>query len=142
MWKCSKCHEAIDDSFGACWKCGTSVDGVEDPDFRSLSEGEEVTEEWAESYSQPEVRGSRTKLTCEVCGSEKIIPEVRILDQGEYSNGRLQVMICGNPNAFLFKDKLMGELKAHVCGECGHTELKVTNPQALYEKYLESRRSK
>lgn len=82
--------------------------------------------------------GTYMKTTCELCGSENIIPEVRILDQGEYSNGKLQVVVCGNPDAFIFKDRMMGELKAHVCGECGHTELKVMNPKELYRKYRES----
>lgn len=78
------------------------------------------------------------KQTCEICGSNHIIPEVHILDQGQYSNGKLQVMVCGNPDALVFKDTLKSELKAHVCGECGHTELKVTNPNALYRKYKDS----
>lgn len=26
MWPCSKCGERIDESFDACWKCGTSKD--------------------------------------------------------------------------------------------------------------------
>ncbi len=33
MWKCQKCNEEIEDTFDACWNCGTSVDGVENPDF-------------------------------------------------------------------------------------------------------------
>ena len=78
------------------------------------------------------------KTTCEICGSKNIIPDVRILDQGQHSNGVLEVLICGNPNALIFKDKLTGQLKAHVCGECGHTELKVANPKALYRKYKDS----
>ena len=33
MWTCQKCNETHEDSFEACWKCGTSKDGVEDPSF-------------------------------------------------------------------------------------------------------------
>lgn len=33
MWKCGKCREDVEDGFGACWNCGTSADGVEDPSF-------------------------------------------------------------------------------------------------------------
>ncbi len=80
-------------------------------------------------------------LTCGVCGSDKIIPEVRIGDQGQYSDGKLKVEICGTPNAMIFKDRLHGELKAYICGSCGHTELRVINPEALYSKYLESIKS-
>ena len=35
MWKCNKCGENVEDSFDACWKCGTSKDGVEDSSFQS-----------------------------------------------------------------------------------------------------------
>jgi hypothetical protein len=34
MWTCKKCGERIEETFDACWKCGTSMDGVEDPEFR------------------------------------------------------------------------------------------------------------
>jgi hypothetical protein len=34
MWRCRKCHEKVDDEFQACWNCGTSDDGTEDPNFR------------------------------------------------------------------------------------------------------------
>src|SRR5438445_5230531 len=33
MWTCSKCGERLDEGFEVCWSCGTSIDGVEDPDF-------------------------------------------------------------------------------------------------------------
>ncbi len=35
MWKCLKCARPIEDNFDACWFCGTSRDGIEDPDFQS-----------------------------------------------------------------------------------------------------------
>jgi hypothetical protein len=33
MWICPKCNEHVDDEFDVCWQCGTTEDGVEDPDF-------------------------------------------------------------------------------------------------------------
>ena len=33
MWNCKNCHEAIEDNFDACWKCGTGKDGTPDPNF-------------------------------------------------------------------------------------------------------------
>ena len=33
MWTCPKCDERIDHGFDVCWRCGTSFDGDEDPDF-------------------------------------------------------------------------------------------------------------
>jgi hypothetical protein len=38
MWTCSKCGEEIDGGYEVCWSCGTSMDGVEDPDFFSTEE--------------------------------------------------------------------------------------------------------
>jgi hypothetical protein len=33
MWRCPKCDSKVDDSFEVCWSCGTTADGVEDPEF-------------------------------------------------------------------------------------------------------------
>jgi hypothetical protein len=33
MWTCPKCGNKVDPSFDVCWSCGTSPDGVEDPNF-------------------------------------------------------------------------------------------------------------
>ena len=33
MWTCPKCKMKVDESMDVCWRCGTSVEGVEDPDF-------------------------------------------------------------------------------------------------------------
>jgi uncharacterized protein YbjQ (UPF0145 family) len=38
MWQCVKCREKLEDDFEVCWKCGTSRDGVEDPEFRIADE--------------------------------------------------------------------------------------------------------
>jgi hypothetical protein len=33
MWTCPKCRQKVDDAYEVCWACGTTVDGVEDPQF-------------------------------------------------------------------------------------------------------------
>ena len=33
MWRCPKCRETVGKSFEVCWQCGTSRDGLENPDF-------------------------------------------------------------------------------------------------------------
>jgi hypothetical protein len=33
MWTCPKCGTKVDPSFEVCWNCGTTADGVEDPNF-------------------------------------------------------------------------------------------------------------
>jgi hypothetical protein len=42
MWQCLKCGEEIEDSFEACWACGTSRDGVEDPLFEPVMDQPEL----------------------------------------------------------------------------------------------------
>jgi hypothetical protein len=39
MWACRKCRETIEGSFDVCWRCGTTKEGVEDPDFKAQQEG-------------------------------------------------------------------------------------------------------
>jgi hypothetical protein len=45
MWRCPKCRSTVDDSFEVCWSCGTSSDGIEDPDFVTADEAEPVADE-------------------------------------------------------------------------------------------------
>jgi len=33
MWTCPKCGSKVDPSFEVCWSCGTTPEGVEDPNF-------------------------------------------------------------------------------------------------------------
>lgn len=75
---------------------------------------------------------------CELCGSDRVIPNVQVFDQGHYSDGKLKLVVCGVPDAIFFKDRLFGEVQAYVCGDCGHVALRVANPRELYDKYQES----
>ena len=34
-WTCSKCETSVTEELELCWACGTTVDGIEDPDFQS-----------------------------------------------------------------------------------------------------------
>lgn len=42
MWTCPKCGNHVDPSFEICWACGTSADGVEDPNFVTADEAEAI----------------------------------------------------------------------------------------------------
>jgi hypothetical protein len=44
MWECRKCHEHHEDSFEVCWNCGPSKEGVEDPTFHRVAEGQKTSE--------------------------------------------------------------------------------------------------
>ena len=48
MWQCQKCHSKVDDSFEVCWSCGTTIDGVEDPDFVTADDAEPIQDPVAE----------------------------------------------------------------------------------------------
>lgn len=86
-----------------------------------------------------EGRHSAKSYTCRACGSTKMIPNVYVLDQGKGSDGYLQVVVYGDPQALIFKDRVYGHLRAWICGNCGFTELRVKNPEELYQKYLEAK---
>ena len=42
MWQCPKCRSEVDNSFEICWSCGTTPDGIEDPDFVTADEANRV----------------------------------------------------------------------------------------------------
>jgi hypothetical protein len=54
MWSCPKCASAIDDVFNACWKCGTSREGVADPDFLTADEMEPIEDPRYDPISVPD----------------------------------------------------------------------------------------
>jgi len=131
MWECGKCSENVEDNFDRCWNCGTSKDGVEDPDFQRAAEGTE-----GNAADEPETPSET--LTCAKCNSEKIVPRVRIMDRGHYGSDTgkdLTVVFYEDPDAFIFKGAHTGSLFARVCGECGYTEMFLTNPEDLYSVY-------
>jgi hypothetical protein len=78
-------------------------------------------------------------LLCTRCGSDAVIPRVRVIDRGD-SNTRqdLEVEVQRRPNAVLFKRPERSKLSAQVCGACGHVELYAEAPRALYAAYLEA----
>ena len=81
-------------------------------------------------------------MKCGRCGSEKIMPDLRIRDRYEAGMGQnLEVEVQGNPNALIFKQAHREALRATVCGECGHVGLSVENPQALWKTYSEGKHS-
>jgi hypothetical protein len=82
--------------------------------------------------------------TCPRCGSNKIVPDVPMVDYygdvGEMSTTS-EVKVHGAPQAWVFKNTATGKLTVRICGECGHAELQVSNFRELYEKYERSQQS-
>jgi hypothetical protein len=76
---------------------------------------------------------------CSKCGSEKVIPLVGMMDQGQYSDGTLKALVgYTNPEAWVFKGAVYAKLKANICGACGYPELMAEDPAALYDAYLKA----
>ena len=81
-------------------------------------------------------------MKCARCGSENIMPNLRIRDRYDRTVGQdLEVEVQGNPDAFIFKQSCREALRATVCGECGNVGLSVENPQRLWEIYNERENS-
>ena len=78
-------------------------------------------------------------LLCRRCGSDEVMPRVRVVERGEdgYRHD-LQVEVQRRPNAMFFKRPERANLTARVCAACGHTELYVDAPGALYTASLEA----
>lgn len=83
---------------------------------------------------------SRAASTCACCGSAKQIPHVQIVNKSDSSNGHLRVVVYGDPSALIFKDRHYEDLTANICGDCGHVELRVAHPRALYRHYLAAKK--
>ncbi len=76
---------------------------------------------------------------CAKCGSDKIVPDAGILDQGDASDGTLKAKFEKTPSAIFFKGRVTSKLIARICGQCGYTELYVNQPAAICEAFLETR---
>ena len=72
---------------------------------------------------------------CPRCQSEKIIPDVQIIDRTGHMI-RLGVKVFEHPEALVFKGAHAADLRSQVCGECGYVESYVEDPQELYSAYL------
>jgi hypothetical protein len=127
-WICPQCGESVPDTFAMCWSCNCQ---------RPI-DADLVTTPEAEPLSNPVAESVRPRH-CSACGSTKIIPNATIVDQGQHSSGSLCVVVAGEPDALIFKDRLFGTLTADICGECGHASIRVHNPDELYIHYLRSR---
>ena len=97
------------------------------------------TPEPKETAKTEELRHSAKVAPCRACGSTRIIPNVEVLDKVNNTYDHLAAVVYGNPQALIFKDQVFGRLRAWICGNCGLTELRVINSEALYLKYLEGK---
>jgi predicted nucleic-acid-binding Zn-ribbon protein len=73
---------------------------------------------------------------CPRCGGTDLIPSAAVFDQGRFSDGLLKVGLDKYPKAGFFSERGVQALKASICGRCGHAELYVADPKALYQDYV------
>jgi predicted nucleic-acid-binding Zn-ribbon protein len=70
--------------------------------------------------------------SCPKCGSLRIVREALIPDHTDASSGTpLSLRIEENPSATLFRSPRDFPLRAWACGDCGYTELYVTQPEQV-----------
>ncbi len=65
-----------------------------------------------------------SELKCEVCGSSKVIENVRIADQGRRSDGSLKLVLHGDPDALFIKEPVYGKLVCSLCCQCGDVKIR------------------
>ena len=66
-WTCSKCGESVEENFDACWKCGTSWDGVVDPHFKGPAADEIVPVAAPASIAPEAATSGIDPITCARC---------------------------------------------------------------------------
>lgn len=71
-------------------------------------------------------------LICTSCGSNEVIPRVRVVDRTDSGYFDLQVEVQRRPNAMIFKGAVRSNVFAQLCGACGHLEFFADMPRALY----------
>lgn len=118
MWECKKCRESLEDTFDVCWKCGTSMEGIEDPSFRPEPDSRTAS---GAAHVGPE---KMLDEPCSKCGSPRVIRNARLHDQGEHSDGVAKMVVFGKPSALIFKGREYSELVGDICCDCGNVELK------------------
>jgi len=80
-------------------------------------------------------------MTCNKCGSNKIIKEARVVDYGHGNvKKNLSVYIQKTDKVFFNKFE-QGELIAQICGSCGDVKFTISNANALWEAYTKSKKT-
>ena len=77
-------------------------------------------------------------IKCSKCGSEKIMPNLRIHDIGKRRVDWIGIEIVTKPEALVFKEAHKEFMRATACGDCGNVELTVDNPKGLWETYTKA----
>jgi predicted RNA-binding Zn-ribbon protein involved in translation (DUF1610 family) len=163
MRECPKCSAKYGDDINFCLACGAMLDTVVEappqppaaalpsrkeaekpkpaptPNISKVSAADKAASAPVTHEVKRPAASKQPSLQCPRCGSTKIVPDARIRDYGEPSDGMLHAMVDADPKALIFKDRLYFQLLADICGECGHVELRAEDHRKLYSHYLQSR---
>jgi hypothetical protein len=103
-----------------------------------LIDGEGL-EAYVGSGASPGPEEAPMEPRCLRCGSDRVIQNTRIDDKSDSGVvSALQIRVgVKHPDAWMFKDPLTAELRADICGACGHVELRVAHPERLWAEYQE-----
>ena len=81
-------------------------------------------------------------MKCSRCGSDKIMPNLRIYDfanpVGTLRTNWIGIEVVAKPDAVIFKDAHKELLRATACGDCGNVDFTVDNPKRLWETYTKA----
>ncbi len=143
VWICSKCTRTVEPELDLCWACGTSRDGVEDPDFqrvddRALSQsdsGADSLEEaapWSADGSGEEQDAEDLSVasdagparTCSGCGIKLV--EIKLIDSSGGSGNRheeLRYTAGDAEQGWIFGFPIEGIIRAQLCPKCGRVAL-------------------
>ena len=138
-WRCGRCLEDVPGTFDLCWKCGASRDGMIEAQFVSESSDAEESLEVNAAADVEDRAPNEGPWKCAKCGASIVMRGLRLMDQGQGSDGGAKVVCYGNPAALIFKDACYGEVVADVCGRCGYVELRVANVGELYQHFVARR---
>ena len=74
--------------------------------------------------------------TCPRCGSERIIPDAKVEDRAEHVRHELELLVGFNqPDSLIFNEPLRADVRAAICGACGHVELFVPEAEELWKAW-------
>ena len=77
-------------------------------------------------------------LPCPRCGSDAVIPDVRLVDRSDDGTYRTAMLgLFRKPSARLFKREVHVEMTTRVCSDCGHVDFYAADPAALWTAHLE-----
>ncbi len=77
---------------------------------------------------------------CPKCGSERLIPNARLVEQDFGAAHSVRVGEFASPGDAFFKWEEKVDVRAQVCGACGFMELYATDPERLFEAFRRAQR--